>query len=331
MNGKVFASLALVALAATACKKKEAPAPAPAKAAAPEAAKAEPAAVEPAAPATAAAAPTAATAADAEPKEADLAKNAWSLPPRGTGAKDGDRCYVLMAGRDRTYADARKPYNLFAQDIGEVKGDAITIKELTGGTYKTTGLFVIAAGSQPGEVAVGDMVLAEWASELKHAMVTKVEGEKITVRYTDLPDSWPEVQLVKALSPREVTKQKEGLQPGNFAIGKGEQGRDELLLLIAESGDNWLVRKFSHLVAVAAKSDLRPIPLKPALKAGQLVEVPWVGQMYQGKVVKVTGTRVEVRADGVATKEPVVASMGQVAPVEPKTKADDKASTKPAK
>ncbi len=331
MRLRLIVSLAVVIAGANACKKKEAPAPAPAKAAAAEAPKAEAAPADVPAAASPTSAPAAATAADAEPKEADLSKNAWNLPPRGTSAKDGDRCYVLMAGRDRTYADARKPYNLFAQDIGEVKGDAVTIKELTGGTYKTTGLFVIAAGSQPGELAVGDMVLAEWASELKHAVVTKVDGEKITVRYTDLPDSWPEVQLVKVLSPREVTKQKEGLQPGNFAIGKGEQGRDELLLLIAESGDNWLVRKFSHLVAVAAKSDLRPIALKPALKAGQLVEVPWVGQMYQGKVVKVAGTRVEVRAEGVATKEPVVASLGQVAPVEPKAKADDKAAAKPGK
>ncbi|MBM4345201.1 MAG: hypothetical protein FJ100_17665 [Deltaproteobacteria bacterium] len=329
MKLKLLTLLALVAAAALGCKKKEVPVVAATNAAA-QAGNLEPVPADPPAPATAVSAPAAATAtAEAEPKEADLSKNAWNLPPRGTSAKDGDRCYVLMAGRDRTYADARKPYNLFAQDIGEVKGDAITIKELTGGTYRTTGLFVIPAGSQPGEVAVGDMVLAEWASELKHATVTKVEGEKMTVRYTDLPDSWPEVQLVKVLSPREVTKQKEGLHPGNFAIAKGEQGRDELLLLIAESGDNWLVRKFSHLVAATAKSQLRPIPLKPALKVGQLVEVPWVGQMYQGKVVKVSGTRVEVRAEGVATKEPVVASLGQVAPVEAKAKPDDKAA-KPA-
>lgn len=308
------ACLCLLAVAgAFGCKKKAEEAPKPA---APAAAKEQPKAAEPApAAATATDAPAAAT---PEAKEPDLGKNAWNLPPRGVSAKEGDRCYVLMSGRDRSYSDARKPYNLFSQDIGDVKGDAVTIKELTGGTYKTTGLFVIPAGSQPGEVAAGDMVLAEWASELKHAVVQKVDGEKITVRYTDLPEKWDDSQLVKVLTPREVTKQKEGLQAGNFAVAKGDQGRDEQVLLIAESGDNWLVRKFSMLVAVAAKSNLKAIPLKPAVKAGQMVDVAFVGQYYTGKVVKVTGARVDVKVDGIASKEPVASSLGQVVPVEPK-------------
>ena len=312
MSARFWIAIVVIAVAASACKKKEPAVAAKSATAAPQIAAV--AAAEAPLPA-AASVVAAAVAATPENLEPDLAKNAWNLPSRGTAAKDGDRCYVMMAGRDRSYSDGRKPYNLFAQDMGDAKGDAITIKELTGGTYKTTGLFVIPAGSQTGEVAAGDMVLAEWASELKHAIVQKVEGDKITVRYTDLPDAWPDAQLVKVLTPREVTKQKEGLQAGNFAVAKGDQGRSELVLLIAESGDNWLVRKFSHLVMSSATSDLRPIPLKPALKVGQLVEVPWVGQFYTGKVVKLTGTRVEVRAEGVATKEPVVGSLGQVAPV----------------
>jgi hypothetical protein len=262
-----------------------------------------------------AAAPMAATPVEAEP---DPAKNAWNLPARGAQLKDGDRVFVLTQGKDRSYGDASKPYRLFAHDVGEVKGDVITIKELAGGSFKTTGLFVIAAGSQAGEVKVGDLVLAEWASELKHALVQKVEGDKITVRYTDLPDNWAENQLVKVLGPRDVTRQKEGLQPGNFAFAKGVQSRDELVLLIAESGDNWLVRQFSQRVRSVAKSDLRPVPLKPALKAGQAVEVPWVGQIYPAKVTKVLGTRVEVKAEGAQTKEPFTVALGQVAPLEAK-------------
>lgn len=313
MNVRHFVVLAALLATAVACKKKEAPAPTPAVV--PSGANAPAEAAQLAAPATAVADAGAATPVVAEP---DPTKNAWDLPTRGTAAKEGDRCFVLTQGKDRSYADGTKPYRLFAHDLGEVKGDSVVIKELAGGSFKTTGLFVIASGSQPSEVKAGDMVLAEWASELKHAMVQKVEGDKITVRYTDLPDSWPEAQLVKVLTPREVTRQKEGLQPGNFAIGKGEQGRDELVLLVSESGDKWLVRKFSQRVATVATSDLRAIALKPAIRVGQLVEVPWVGQFYTGKVVKISGTRVEVKSDAVVTKEPVVASLGQVAPVEPK-------------
>ena len=305
--------LVVAAVAGPGCKKKEEPAAKPA--AAPAAAPAQPEAAALPVAATAIGDAGHVTAAVAEP---DPTKNAWNLPARGTAAKEGDRCFVLTQGKDRSYADGTKPYRLFAHDIGEAKGDTVVIKELAGGSFKTTGLFVIASGSQPAEVKVGDMVLAEWASELKHAIVQKVEGDKITVRYTDLPDSWPEAQLVKVLTPREVTRQKEGLQPGNFAIAKGDQGRDELVLLVSESGTNWLVRKFSQRVASVATSDVRAIPLKPTVRVGQLVEVPWVGQFYTGKVVKVAGTRVEVKSDAVAMKEPIVASLGQVAPVEPK-------------
>ena len=307
------ALLAASVLLTWGCKKKEAevaPAAKPAAAAEGPAVKAAEAAAAPAV-----AAPAAATPAEVEP---DPTKNAWNLPARGAPLKDGDRVFVLTQGKDRSYGDATKPYRLFAHDVGDAKGDVITIKELAGGSFKTTGLFVIAAGSQAGEVKVGDLVLAEWASELKHALVQKVEGDKLTVRYTDLPDNWQESQLVKVLSPREVTRQKEGLQPGNFAFAKGVQSRDELVLLVAESGDNWLVRQFSQRVRSVAKSDLRAIPLKPALKVGQAVEVPWVGQVYPAKVTKVLGTRVEVKADGAQTKEPFTVAVGQVAPVEAK-------------
>lgn len=295
------------------CKKKDAEVKAEAKPAAATSEQAK--AAETPADASPVAAAAAATPAEAEP---DPTKNAWHLPARGAALKEGDRVFVLTQGKDRSYGDATKPYRLFAHDVGEVKGDVITIKELAGGSFKTTGLFVIAAGSQPGEVKAGDLVLAEWASELKHAMVQKVEGDKITVRYTDLPDNWADNQLVKVLGPRDVTRQKEGLQPGNFAFAKGVQSRDELVLLVAESGDNWLVRQFSQRVRSVAKSDLRAIPLKPTLKPGQAVEVPWVGQIYPAKVTKVLGTRVEVKAEGAQTKEPFTVALGQVAPIEAK-------------
>jgi hypothetical protein len=143
-------------------------------------------------------------------------------------------------------------------------------------------------------------------------MVQKVDGDKITVRYTDLPDSWSEDKLVAVKTPREVTKQKEGLAPGNFAVAQ-DDGRAVIVLLVSENGDKWLARKFSGRVATFAKDDLQPIPLKPTLKTGQTVVVPYVGMMYQGKVKKVTGTRVEVAIDQGVSKEPVVSSFGQVA------------------
>ncbi len=251
-------------------------------------------------------APAAATPAD------DPLKNGWNLPPRGTSAKEGDRIFLLTQGKDRSHTNPAAIYQLFAHDLGEVKGEIATIKELDGSSFQVGGQYIIAAGLKAAsDVKAGDMVLAEWASSLKHAIVQKVDGDKITVRYTDLPDSWAEDKLVAVRSPKEVTKQTEGLAPGNFAVAQ-DDGRPVIVLLVSENGEKWLARKFSGRVATFSKAELQAIPLKPALKVGQQVVVPYVGMMYQGKVKKVSGTRVEVAIDQGVSKEPIVASLGQV-------------------
>lgn len=312
-----LAAVALALASLAACGKKPAPTAQPATAppAADTTEAKAPAATPPEA-ATPTPAPQAATATDAKPEAApdnNPTQNGWNLPARGTSAKEGDRVFVLTRGKDRSYSDAGAVYHLFAHDLGEVRGDVMTVKELDGGSFQVTGLFVVPAGAKAEALQVGDMVLAEWASSLNHAVVTKLDGDKIHVRYTDLPDTWKEDQITAVKAPREVTKQQEGLHPGNFAVAL-EDGRPIQVLLVADSGDKWLVRRFAKRMAVFAKSDLKPIPLKPPLKPGQLVQAPWVGMMYKAKVKKVTGTRVEVLIDGIATKEPVVTSLGQVVP-----------------
>ncbi len=294
--------VAATVVMAAACGKKTPPAEAPkAEAAKPEEAVAAPA------PVTAVAA-----AAEATPV-VDPLKNGWNLAPHGTAAKEGDRIFLLTQGKDRSHTNPAAIYQLFSHDLGEVKGDIATIKELDGTSFDVGGQYIIAAGLKAAsDVKAGDMVLAEWASSLKHAMVQKVDGDKITVRYTDLPDSWSEDKLVAVKTPREVTKQKEGLSPGNFAVAR-DDGRPVIVLLVSENGDKWLVRKFSGRVATFPKDELAAIPLKPALKAGQQVVVPYVGMMYQGKVKKVSGTRVEVAIDQGVSKEPIISSLGQVA------------------
>lgn len=308
MNGnwrKMRLVVLALAVAPVACKKE--PKPEPAKVEAKQAV-AEPEAVTPVA------APVEVTPA------VDPQKNGWNLAPRTTTAKEGDRIFLLTQGKIRTHDNPAAIYQLFAHELGEVKGDIATIKELDGSSFQVAGQYIIPAGTADAStLKAGDMVLAEWASSLKHAVIQKVDGEKITVRYTDLPDSWSEDKLVAVKTPREVTKQQEGLSPGNFAIAQ-DDARAVIVLLVSENGDKWLARKFSGRVATYAKTDLQPIPLKPTLKAGQQVLVPYVGMMYQGKVKKVSGTRVEVSIDQGVSKEPIVSSLGQVATELPKPK-----------
>ena len=305
---------AVLASLATGCKKSTPP-PADPAAASPAAAPAPAAAPEPAA-ATPAEPPAAATEASADAPPADPAKNGWGLAPRGTAAKEGDRVYVLTQGKDRSYTNASAIYHLFAHEMGEVRGDDLTIRELGGGSFKTTGLFVIPGGvAKLDDLKAGDMVLAEWASSLKHATVVKVEApDRVHVRYTDLPHTWGDDKLVAVKTLHEVTKQKEGLAPGNFAVAQ-DDGRPILVLLVAEAGDQWLALRFNWRASAFATKDLTPIPLAPKLKVGQAVQAPWVGMMYSGKVKAVAGTRVDTVLEGIATTEPVVTSLGQVLPV----------------
>lgn len=262
-----------------------------------------------------------ATESAAEPPAPDPAKNGWGLPLRGTAAKEGDRVYVLTQGKDRSYTNASAVYHLFAHEMGNVRGDDLTIRELGGGSFKSTGLFVIPGGiAKIDSVKPGDMVLAEWASSLKHATVVKLEApDKVHVRYTDLPHTWGDDKLVAVKTLSEVTRQAEGLAPGNFAVAQ-DDGRPILVLLVAESGDQWLALRFNWRASAFATKDLTPIPLAPKLKVGQAVQAPWVGMMYPGKVKAVLGTRVDAVLEGIATTEPVVTSLGQVLPVPGKAK-----------
>ena len=115
--------------------------------------------------------------------------NAWQLPSRPADVNNGDRVYVLTRGRDRTYTDPAAVYQLYAYDVAAVHGEKVTLQELGGGRFTVSGLFVIPSGAKLKSLRKGDMVLAEWASSLKHAIITGLDGDKVTVRYTDLPES----------------------------------------------------------------------------------------------------------------------------------------------
>ncbi len=247
-------------------------------------------------------------------EKAPKKRNAWGVPPAAPPVQAADRAYVLTRGKDRSYSDAEAIYQLYAYDVATVRKRSALLLELGGGTFEVPGEFLIRAGSSRKELRKGDMVLAEWASALKHAVITGFEGERAKIRYTDLPQSWAEDRITALKTPRELTLQKKGFSPGNFVIADIE-GRRYIGLLIAESPAGWLVRRFSHRVVLLPRSKLTTMPLRPQLRRRQHVLAPWVGVMYRGRVRKVAGTRVLVQIEGIGQKAPVVASFGQVLPL----------------
>ncbi len=259
-----------------------------------------------------AAAPTA-QAPSPEPK-VDPRKNAWNLKGKPGVAKVGDRVYLLTRGRDRSHTNQRAVYHLYAYDVKGVAKDVVTLKELGGGDFQASTAFLVPAGvAKAKDLKKGDMVLAEWASSLKHATVIGFAGDKVKIRYTDLPDSWSEEKVTALKAPRELTLQREGFSAGNFAVAALD-GQQYLVMLVAQAGDEWLVRRFAGRVTTVAKDKLTPMPLKPKLRPRSKVLVPWVGMMYRGTVKKVRGARAWVQVAGIGQKAPVIIPLGQILP-----------------
>lgn len=333
----LLAGVLPVALASVAgCSKKEAPAPAEPGV---KAAEAQPAAeAAPAEPEPSAGPPETTAGGDEDAGAAEPAydprQNAWGVELRAAEVAEGDRVYVLTKGRDRSMTDAKAVYQLFAHDVAGKEAELVDIAEVGGGKFRVAGNFVIKAGVADAKaLKVGDAVLAEWASSLKHAVVIGFEGpadapEKVKVRYTDLPESWPDDKVIAARTPRELTKLQEGLQPGVYALVH-DDGRDRLVMLISESGGTWLVQRFGGRVATFPASALTPVPLSPKLARGNAVRMPWVGMFMPGKVAKVKGTWVYAKVDGIGQKAPISAAIGTVMPESAMPKTEG-AAAKPA-
>ncbi len=261
-------------------------------------------------------APAAETAAAATGTDA----NAWQMKPRGAAVEAGGRAWVLTRGRDRTYTDANAVYHLYAHDVVSSSGNTVTIRELGGGSFRVPGLFVLPAGVPEGTtLKKGDAVLAEWASSLKHAVVIGRAGERFKIRYTDLPESWAEDKITAVKDRRQLTLQRPGLHPGNFAAATID-GATHLVLLLTEGDGRWLVRRFAGRVAALPAADLKALPLRPRLRRGQKVLAPWVGMMYPAVVRSVKGSRVTVRIDGIGRDDAIATAVGQVMPEAPATK-----------
>lgn len=308
--------LALLCLPLLACGRDKAPVPPSAPTVpAPSPAGPSVAPAQPVTPAAPLAPPPAPPPAPAPPAEVDPSANAWNLAPRGADVAVGGRAYVLTRGRDRSHTDPGAVYHLYAHDVAEVRGNVVSVRELGGETFEVGGLFVIPAGlADKAQVKKGDMVLAEWASSLKHAVITGLQKDKVTIRYTDLPANWADDKLAATKDRRHVTLQQEGLHPGNFAVADLD-GRKHLVMLISQSGDRFLVHRFAGRVTAVPTTALAPIPLCPSLKRRQKVLAPWVGIMYPGRVREVSGVKVTVAIDEIGRKEPVVVSLGQVVPL----------------
>ncbi len=168
----------------------------------------------------------------------------------------------------------------------------------------------------------GDIVLTWWqsGSGMKRAIVVddKNPAEPI-VNYIDIDWTNP-AKNDKGVGIGQMTEQ---LKPNSFHVISNtwesgttvavKEGSDyKSATVIKVSGDKVLTMGFGGKMKVYAKSDCAPVVVKPNVKAGDMVQAPWVGNYKNLKVEKVDAKMGRVWVDDPYSDEPMVVPFGDI-------------------
>jgi hypothetical protein len=226
-----------------------------------------------------------------------LDANPLHLPPRRVTLDPGKRVFTFS---DQMLQGAKLGATLvlYAATVAGFEGDDLIIEGHTGPSYKVHAGYVIPVPDEA-RVNVGNVVLTEWNSVMRHAVVTKLVKDKIAVRFTDMDTKTGEVLLqggrpaAGASSGKIVrfVRQSEGLAPGNYAaLQQGGEHRHVLLVSPAVApGEKkrWFALGFGGAAMLVEEADLRPIPVRYAPKVGAAVWAEWAGTMRKAIVQSV--------------------------------------------
>lgn len=210
-----------------------------------------------------------------------------------TTAQPGD--FVIAPAReffDRAVADGLDKtgmiyYGAYMDKPGPAESQ---LKTLTGRVVTLPNALIvpIRRGEQ---AAVGDIVLGTWqsGSGLQRAIVVAGGTPAAPkVRYLDLDYDNPAGVGKKddTLKADCFHKQRDGLIVGNVVAVKAPGGYKRLLV-VGVGGEKVLGIGFAGRLAVAAKADCTPLPIKPAVKAGDKVMIPSMGSFRPAVVDRV--------------------------------------------
>ena len=82
--------------------------------------------------------------------------------------------------------------------------------------------------------------------------------------------------------------------------------------VVSVSGDQVLTIGFAGKMKIYPKTDCTPCPIKPTVKAGDEVQVPWVGSFTTTKVQKVDEKMGRVWCEDPYSDDPMVVPFGDV-------------------
>lgn len=169
---------------------------------------------------------------------------------------------------------------------------------------------------------VGDIVLTWWqsGSGMMRAVVTDVSNpSEPMVNYIDLDWDNP----AKNSAGVGIGQQSEKIKPNSFHVlkNKWEPGTSvavkdgdkyKLATVVSVGGDKVLTIGFAGVMKVYSKGDCTAIEIKPNVKAGDVVQAPWVGSFVNTKVVKVDTKNARVWCDDPYSDDPMVIPFGDV-------------------
>lgn len=209
-------------------------------------------------------------------------------------------------------------YNQTVAEVGEgtSKVDFMTEKGVDIPNYM---IIPIKAGQTAKK---GDILLTWWqtGSGMQRAIVTDdSDPAKPVVNYLDLDWDNPATNADGIGIGQATYPLKEGTfhvlnsdwQPGTTVAAKAD-GKTVAATVVCVSGDQVLTIGFAGKMKIYPKSDCTPCPVKPDVKTGDEVQVPWVGSFTSTTVQKVDAENGRVWCDDPYSDDPMVVPFGDV-------------------
>ena len=138
----------------------------------------------------------------------------------------------------------------------------------------------------------GDVVLTSWASGfgMQRAMVVRGKSRRRPrVRYLDMKYENPAglARETDTLAPHTFHKLRGRWEPGTAVAIRDDEGFRHGIV-VARHEQKLLTIGFGRKMEVVPRSDCVPLPIRPRLRRGDEVSVPYLGRFYPGVVKRVS-------------------------------------------
>lgn len=220
----------------------------------------------------------------------------FDFPTAGTTAKKGERVLVPSYNwlTDAMQKDPKTVTMIWYAQTMEEPGEEMSQIKFMSDTKKVPNAYIvpIPAGATAKK---GDILLTWWqtGSGLQRAIVTDAADPKApTVRYLDLDYDNPAKsrdgkttigQMEEQIKPDTFAVIKNELEPGT-AVSIGSEMKHGQVIRV--EGDKVFVKLFAGRIDVFPKADVKAVPLKPNVKAGDKVKAVFAGKFKDATVSK---------------------------------------------